>query len=59
MLWVTWQTQGWTLTLSWLAWTWLIALLHPALLPEKDRAMIRSRILGTGFTVPEQVVTND
>jgi len=27
MLWVTWQTQGWPLTLSWLAWTWLIVLL--------------------------------
>jgi hypothetical protein len=27
MLWVTWRTQGWDLTLSWLAWTWLIALL--------------------------------
>jgi hypothetical protein len=27
MLWVTWQTQGWRLTLSWLAWTWLIAIL--------------------------------
>jgi len=27
MLWVAWQTQGWALTLSWLAWTWLITLL--------------------------------
>ena len=28
-LWVTWQTQGWPLTLSWLAWTWAIVLLLP------------------------------
>jgi hypothetical protein len=29
VLWTTWQTQGWALTVSWLAWTWLIALLLP------------------------------
>jgi len=35
MLWVTWQTQGWPLTLGWLAWTWLIVLLSMRLSRRK------------------------
>jgi hypothetical protein len=35
VLWVTWQTQGWLLTASWLAWTWLVALVIPRLSRRK------------------------
>lgn len=35
VLWVTWQTQGWLLTVSCLAWTWLIALVIPRLSRRK------------------------